>query len=429
MYRFNKLLYKNLSSMLGMTNEEFSLEAFGTKSKYLMRYNPEDKITVRELVNICNRFHIGFSHFISLDESDIFTNDLSKYVISAQIFTPIVFHAQNIQNIYGRDGLAGGITKEAFSKQTGISLKSIFLYYSDPENCTLKLKVLFDICNRYGIDISSFIEDHNIPLPQNRDLLPSTDATARLNKEVISLRNLVAENRLKIIDLSNENERLKAAHKNYGTVAEVSADYGKRVASIRKWTFNTALLNSLPMLTSTAKDKFFKQFGMCNPAAQYHDGNIPLIMLIDICNRLHVSTRHFFIRGEYNEQPVVGLEDYHSTDFSQISFQPENIRCLFGKGSLTGMNLSEVLERIGYSKNRFYRWRDGKVETLRVEDMTELCNALDVSPFCFIQDRNHVNIYSVTQAEFFLEENRMLRMENIRLREKLKKEIERKRML
>lgn len=419
MYRFNKLLYKNLSNMLGMTNEEFSMEVFGTKTKYLMRYNPEDKISVRELVNICNRFHIGFSHFISLDESDIFTNDLSKYVISAQIFTPIIFHAENIQNIYGRGGLAGGITKDAFSKQTGISLKSIFLYYSDPENCTMKLKVLFDVCNRYGLDISSFIEDNNIPLPKNRDLLSATSAS--LNKEVISLRNLVAESRLKIIELSNENERLRATSGNYSTVADSISWYAKSNPSIRKWTFNKVLLDSLPMITETAKDKFFKQFGMCNPSAQYRDGNILLVMLIDICNLLHISTRHFFLRGESGDHPAMSLNDYRSADFEKVSFRPEDIRHVFGKKSLTGMNMTEVLDRIGYSKERFYRWRDGKADTFRVDDMVELCNVLDVSPFCFIQDNNKVNAYSITQAEFFLEENRMLRMENIRLMEKLKK--------
>ncbi len=422
MYRFNKLLYKNLSGLLGMTNDEFSMKVFGIKSKYLMRYKSEDRITVNELVGICNRFHISFSHFISLDESDIFTNDLSKYVINAQIFAPITFHAENIQNIYGSNGLAGGITKSAFSKQIGISPKSIYLYYSNPANCTMKLKMLFDICNRYGIDISSFIEDRNIPLPQNKDLhATSTDETVKLNKELLRLRNIVAEGRIKIIELSNENERLKAAHGNYGMVSDNASVYAPCTTSIRKWTFNKALLDSLPMMTETAKDKFFKQFGMCNPSAQYRDGNIPLVMLIDICNLLHISARHFFLRGESGEHPAMSLDDYRSADYRQVSFKPEDFRYLIGKGNLTGMSMGEMLERIGFSKDRFYSYRDGKADNLRVDDMTGLCNALNVSPFCFIQDRNHVNAYSITQAEFFLEENRMLRMENIRLREKLRK--------
>lgn len=406
-----------------MTNEEFSMEVFGTKSKYLMRYNSEDRITVNELVNICNRFHISFSHFISLDESDIFTNDLSKYIIPAQIFAPITFHAENIQHIYGSDGLAGGITKSAFSKQMGISPKSIYLYYSNPSNCTMKLKMLFGICNRYGIDINSFIEDGNIPLPENRDLLQNTDATTRLNKEVISLRNLIAENRLKIIELSNENERLKATRNayNYNTVSDEATTYTKWDHSTRMWTFNKALLESLPIIEKTSKNKFFKKYGMCNPASQYNNGNIQLVMMINICNDLHISARHFFIRKDISEQPIMSIDYYRQKDFSDVSFRTECFKYISGKNWLSGMSVSEMLDRIGYSKTKYHKLSCGEIGTIRVEDMVELCNALKVSPFCFINDPNKVNIYSITQSDFLLEENSMMRIEIIRLKEKLKK--------
>jgi len=159
---------------------------------------------------------------------------------------------------------------------------------------------------------------------------------------------------------------------------------------------------------------------MLNPAKSYNDGNILISILIDICNRYSISSKHFFIR---NSQ-LVSIKElvyYQSKPFYPVVFPPESIKNTFGKESLTGNTLSEVLEILGYSQKRITKWRDEDNSSMRVNDMVELCNALDVSPFCFISDQNNVNAYNMTQAEFFLEENRMLRLKIIELNEIIKK--------
>lgn len=54
--------------------------------------------------------------------------------------------------------------------------------------------------------------------------------------------------------------------------------------------------------------------------------------------------------------------------------------------------------------------------------MLEICNRLEVSPYYLISDHNRMDLSSgMTSAEILLEENRMLRQQVIRLKEKLQK--------
>ena len=56
---------------------------------------------------------------------------------------------------------------------------------------------------------------------------------------------------------------------------------------------------------------------------------------------------------------------------------------------------------------------------MNIGDMLELCNSLDLTPSCFITDRNRTNLsYRVTMTEFLLEENRLLRRKIMRMKKK-----------
>lgn len=58
---------------------------------------------------------------------------------------------------------------------------------------------------------------------------------------------------------------------------------------------------------------------------------------------------------------------------------------------------------------------------MRLSDLVDLCNTFDLTPSCFIEDKNRTELsYNVTYTEMLLEENRSLRQQILRLKEKLK---------
>lgn len=88
---------------------------------------------------------------------------------------------------------------------------------------------------------------------------------------------------------------------------------------------------------------------------------------------------------------------------------------------MTGINRSELLERMNISEWKLRAWRKEN-STMRIKDMLEICNRLEVTPYYLISDQNRMDIsFGVTSAEILLEENRMLRQQVIRLKEKLQK--------
>lgn len=416
MYKFNQLLYRNLNKLVGMTQVEFSKMVYKFPNKYAMSHGNEDNIRVFDLIGICNILRISFSHFISTGESDAYTSDVSRYIIDDTIFKPIIFKCSSMNKLYGKNGITG-LTRNELAKEIGISSMSVYLY-SIPESCTMKIKTLLEICNKFGINIDLFIHDHNVPLPPYVGEQSASNTYDGLMKEVLMLRNIVAEDKKKIIHLSNENAQLKIAGRR-DLVAEDTTGYNSGDRSVRQWRFNKELLDSLPALLEVSMAKLFTDVGMSNPAISYNDGDILVETLINLCNKYSISVRHFFVRGTGNMECIKGIKDYRSDPFVPVSFHAENINDIFGKESLTGLSLAEVLQAIGCSYMKLYEWKDEEHSSMRVSGMIELCNALDVSPFCFISDENKVNSYSMTQAEFFMEENRMLHMKIIKLNKKI----------
>lgn len=420
MYYFNYTLFKNLSSIFKMTQVELSNKVFGNDHRYMNRVHDESIILVSDMINICNALHMSMSHFISLKPDFYYRDKSIEYIINESLFIPLSFSGESLKQMYGKDGLAGSITKEELAKGIGVSTPVIYLWISKPQ-CSMKISQLIEMCNVFGVNIGSFIKDENIPLPMNDVIIgKSIKSSTKYYEELLDLREVVSHNNQEIAKLQLENKSLKLSLKsNY--VAEEQKTYASSTTSIRKFVFNKELLDNLPNLLNTSKRDFFLNIGMSNPALSYYDGNITVQLLIDICNKYQLSTKHFFIR-EQEDIIIKDISFYRCDKFKYILFHPEYINDLFGKNSLTDLSLPEVLERLGCSEMKIRNWRKTEKSTLRVEELVEICNALNVTPSCFIIDQNRTfAAYSTTQAEFFLEENRMLRQEIIRLKETVKR--------
>lgn len=420
MYYFNYILFKNLSSIFKMTQVELSNKVFGNSYRYMNRVHDQSVILVSDVVEICNTFHISMSHFISLDPNGSYRDKPTEYVINESIFKPISFSGKTLTKVYGKNGFAGSITKEELVKEIGVSVAGFHLWITKP-HCTMKISQLIKMCNSFGINIGLLIKDENIPLSLNNVVVEKNiKSTNKLLEELLELREVVSYSQKEIANLKQKNELLEYSLKgNY--VAEEQKTYGSSIKSIRAFIFNKELLDNLPNLLHTSQRDFFMEFGMSNPYLSYNNGNITVQLLVDICNKYQLSTKRFFIR-DLEQTSIKDISFYRCDKFKPILFFPEHINDLFGKNSLTDLSLLEVLDQLGYSEMKIRNWRKTEKSTLRVEELVEICNALNVTPSCFIVDNNRTfSTYSTTQAEFFLEENRMLRQEIIRLRETLNK--------
>ena len=416
MYHFNELLFRNLPSLLGMTQIGLSLEVFRNRHTYIQRLGQIDRLLVEDLIKVCNSLHISISHFITTSSDLTYIRDRSIYVTDASSFSPVSFDKQKLTRMYGKRSLSGGMTRDAVAAEIGIS-PSMFSNWINQKECTMKLSVLVRMCNRFGVNMGEFISDPNIPLPLNDSVSEvATPAARRAMEELTELRKMVTEYRKSVASLTKENERLRLDMK--GCLASEDFLYDSTLQPVREWRFNRRLLDSIPELFGTSRKEMLRSVGMVNPSVGYNGGNITVIHLISLCNRFHISSHHFFVRKD--DGTVHTREWYVSEPFAPVAFHAARIADIFGRESLTGLSLGEVLERLGCSQTKFSGWRRERKSTMRVDDMAALCNALGVTPSCFITDSNRTSAaYNVTTAEFFLEENRLLRQKIIRLNEEL----------
>lgn len=421
MYYFNSILLRNLSSVLKMTQTDLSLKVYGNKHRYSRLISNHSLMMVTDMIELCNALHISISHFITLDPNPSFRDKAIEYVLNKTIFKPISFSGSSLKLMYGKDGLAGNMTKEDLAKGIGVSAPAIYLWVNNSQ-CTMRMYQMIEMCNVFGVNIGSFIKDENIPLPLNDVIIEAgIKSSSKHLEELLELREVVSYNQKEIANLKQKNKLLEISLKGNYVGEEQKNVYQLDKKSIRDFMFNKELLDHLPNLLHTSKDDLFREIGMSNPSVCYNDGNITVQNLIDICNKHQLSTKHFFVK-EREDTAIRDISFYRCDKFKHILFFPEHINDLFGKNSLTDLSLPEVLDRVGYSEMKIRNWRKTEKSTLRVLELVEICNALNVTPSCFILDQNRTFVaYSTTQAEFFLEENRMLRQENIRLKETIKR--------
>lgn len=416
MYHFNELLFRNLPSLLGMTQIGLSLKVFGNRHTYIQRLGLMDRLLVEDLVKVCNSLHISISHFITLSPDLTYIRDRSIYVTDDSSFIPVRFDKQKLTRMYGKRSLSGGMTRNAVAAEIGVSA-SMFNNWINQEECTMKLSVMIRMCNRFGVNMGEFISDPNLPLPLNDTVSEvPTPAARRAMEELSELRKAVTEYQRSVAGLKRENERLRLGMRGHRTSEDLLC--AETMQPVREWKFNRRLLDSLPELFGTSRKEMLRSIGMVNPSVGYNGGNITVAHLVSLCNRFHISSHHFFVR---NDDGTVHTRDWYVNEpFMPVAFHAARVADTFGRESLTGLSLGEVLERLGCSQTKFSGWRREKGSTMRVDDLAALCNALCVTPSCFITDSNRTpETYGVTTAEFFLEENRLLRQRIIRLNEEL----------
>ena len=418
MYYFNSFLFNNLPKLFGLSEKGVSEKVYGKSYMYKRKVDNQDNILVHDIVMVCNTFHISLSNFIMSAPPENLLGNRFKYVIPDEDFKEVRFIPENLRWLYGPQGLTKIPSLAEFSRQSGISVTSI-VRWQNPKIGGCTVNWLIGICNRFGIDIDVFMEDENEKL--EKYAATETEISPRVWKEISELKEAIREYRQERISLLDENRKLKARIKETELVAEEATEYTYTDRKVREWKANWRLLENFHIVVGVARRKVIQDAGMQNFSELFIEGNMLITSLVKLCNKYHISTRHIFYRDN-GIVPEVNVYDYYRSDnWKTVVFHPEYVNDFFGKESVTGINRSELLERMNISEWKLRAWRKEN-STMRIKDMLEICNRLEVSPYYLISDHNCMDLSSgMTSAEILLEENRMLRQQVIRLKEKLQK--------
>lgn len=415
MYHFNKFLFRKLPMLFGMTQIKFSEMAFGAGHKFARKLANQDTLQFSELVDLCNRTHISMADFISLESEMQIHSNKYKYVIPEDRFQPIIFQPENIRHVYGLNGLAGGISREEFAERMGISSNTATRWIN-PATCTISVPEMLSLCNTFRINLSMFVEDKNRQIDQIEEQEPINPVNERVWRELSDLRKITSVQSRELENLKAENLRLQL-ETNPDHVCENTA----KPSQVRKWEANWPLLENLHTVAGVQKRDIIRAAGMQNYNTSFNNGDLPVQSLVSLCNTYHISTRHFLHRGIIPSEPLHELQYYQSEDWDEIEFHPENLNDLFGKNSITGMTREELSQTSCLSEMKIRWWRKPS-SSMRISELLNICNELDVTPSCFLTDRNRTDLgWNVTYTEFLLEENRLLKQQILRLQEKIKK--------
>ena len=417
MYYFNILLFKRLPSLLGMTQAELSDLCLGAKHKFARRIINQDSFPFQELIDTCNRLRISLANFITLNPNEPFLENKYNYIIPEGKFIPIEFKPKNIRFVYGPNGLGGNITRDDFANAMGVSLTTI-TRWTNPDLCSISLTEILKLCNYYKINISSFVEDKNKQLEEIEEEVQATQLPTRLWQEITELKQVLEKEREENRLLKQENEQLRIAIKSDIFKVEEPIENGRQEKNIRKWIVNWSLLENLNNVLGITEKELIKSAELTKDITTLEDMNIPLKSLIKLCNKWHISIRHFFMRYNGTKPQIHKYSYYRSENRKTIIFHYKYISDLLGEDALTNLNLSEIAELNEVGESTIRAWCTSP-NTIRISDFIRLCNTLEVTPSCFISDDNRTELnYNMSYAEFLIEENRILRQRILRLKEK-----------
>lgn len=319
--------------------------------------------------------------------------------------------------------MAKGLTRDKLVESLHISPATLLRWANPSLGGEVPVKAMLDMCNLYNLDLYAFIEDKNVQADQPcEEKEPDPEPmvlTTRTWQELTELRKMLVESQRKINLLTEENERLKMQGSQYASALSEDETYDYDKSQPRGWTANWELLKNLTYVTGASRRELMRIAQIGTYSGSLNDGNLNIPSLVRICNAFQISSRHFFMRDTGEKIAMRAFSQYRSDNWKKVSFHPEYLNDLFGRESLTGLSRKEVAAMAGVSENTIRSWKM-EYSTMRVKDLVNICNALSLSPWCFISDGNRPDLqYGVTHTEFLLEENLLLRQQIIRLHEQI----------
>ncbi len=356
---------------------------------------------INELIELCNAMRISIGHFITPSEYTPFLKDRSKYIIPEVAFKPIRMRPNALQNLSPYiKGTERQLSIGKLATMLNMSKATLSFWIKNQES--IKTGEIINLCNKLQCDLDVLFDDPNTELLPNMlieqtsqgALLHEQDGTIYFGKPLLQQKNVTHKQPTN--DILTDGK------------AEYISD--KR----RHWEANYKLVLSLFKHPEKSGENLLT-------ANEARTGNLTMSRLIELCNKLHISSRHFFVKTD-GVIPLYPQDKYPTSDNSWVTiiWHPEYIRELYGSGSVTGLSLAEIAEMEGLSETKMQNWRKS-VSNMHMSDFVNLLNKLEITPTCLIEDKNKSNVvYSTTYNDLLIAENRMLRQQLFRLWRKFK---------
>lgn len=188
-YKIKTLQFQILPVLLDTTQAEMSAR-MGVKPNYVCRKLKDCKFEIRDVLAICNAYHIPFSLFISVDSMDVYGG---KLINGFEAWEPIAFRPSFVEKRLKKDG----VSLNKVSDTLGIARNTVDTIFDD--DCPLSRFV--DFCNAFGFNMGEFITDPTLPR--------IADEKKELRKEVDRLRAELQEARAAAFVAEKELQELK----------------------------------------------------------------------------------------------------------------------------------------------------------------------------------------------------------------------------
>jgi transcriptional regulator with XRE-family HTH domain len=432
MYHLNRKLIERLPKMLKVSRR-YLCQSLGVEYRQYNRWTAGDYMSADMLIALSNLTRISLSEFIVLSDTPLQRPSAESYIIPSDSWVPVSWKREELGKLFGVEGKLG-IPKYRAAEELGIANYQDLDRYTTP-GVKVDVHILLRILNTYRLDASVLFDDANgsipsfIPTGREKNIAELVeDRFERLKSAEAGRRE--SERRLANVRL--ENERLKKENsmlkRSHPYQAEPSGPC-RTPADRSGWTFNRKLWQSVPDLFEMTKREFCRRFGFNQDSDFQLVDNVSLSMLVNVCNELHISISHFFIRK--GEEPVVhdrGFYEISPRIFVPVECHMENVKYLFGRYSVIGESRESLADRVGIKQRGFEGLANGTNVYSRVMTVADICTQFNLSPGVFLYDNNRSraehfpssNERLILNAIELMKENDELKERNRRLKEKLK---------
>lgn len=438
MYYLNYRLIGKLPELLEMGKKEFAAKV-GTTFVTYKRW-AEGEITCLSLVNLCNNLHIPLSHFFVLEENVELKSRRADYVIPGEHWQPVKWNNGVPVTLFGNEGLLS-VSKAEAASMLGFRSYQIFDQWA-ASPAAAKTKDVLNLINTFRMDASQFFDDPNSILPAPLWELDGQRIASVLKERIDGYQSMERRLRSKereLVSMRMERERLKrevaVLRQDRETCKESSVSRGLVTGleaahnpfQRKGYEFNLELWKNMPALLDMTHKDFCHSIGIGTTHASTFD-NVQVKVLAAACNLYRISISHFFLpKGEVAVVHDLGYYQVSPRLFKPVELRMDRMKFLFGKDSCTGFSVGDM-EDSGIAGRMAFSGYTKEDSTARVITLCDICTQFSLPPWIFFDDGNRRKaVYSQSQNERLLlnairtsEENRLLKQQVRRLKEKLK---------
>lgn len=431
MYIFNSLLFRDLVQGYGNNINKVSQDlgiSFNTLRRWM---DTPDIIPSTGIVKFCNLFRVSLADLVTMDERE---DSLKRgnYIIPEEEFIAIGYNKNAISQLLKGEHKVDK-TIGIVAQRIDVHERTANSWLKKPES--MRLSSILRLCNEYSVNINRFFMDPNkTTIPPYKGTGNGSYATLnKLKEEMDALKIQNEQKSAAIKQLHEDNHRLKIENEelrnykiiepqlNFSMVSESSPP--GYVSEKGYFRYNSELVAALPSILGLSAERIYSDYGLPCRETDSMDNGIKVSRLINACNKMRISIRHFFVMGDV-KYVVLEKSSYivPNMSFRHIDFIPENLLILSGHNSGLSITQAEFCRRMGTTPTRLRDWAiKGNMSALPVKMLLQICNAYNIAPDLFFDDYNKYipATYKVSTEQLTFTECILLKAQLKKLEERL----------